>query len=74
MRSFVVLIYTHKACVANPLPAILYYTARCHIFKIMEITQSFILGGGGGEKRTGPQFAIWNFNTHVIKFYCRYDF
>jgi hypothetical protein len=52
LKSSVALTLTHRACVANPLPASLYYAVRCHIFKIMEITQLefyiyFFLGGGG---------------------------
>jgi hypothetical protein len=54
LKSFVVLIHTHKARVANALPASLCYTVRCHIFKIMEITQLefyFFRGGRGAANQ-----------------------
>jgi hypothetical protein len=51
LKSFVLLIYTHKACDANPLPTSLYYAVRCHIFKIMEITQFHFFWEGGAANQ-----------------------
>jgi len=74
------ILYTHKACVTNALPASLCYAVCCRIFKIMEIAQlDFYFWGGG--RGAANQSAIMKvvlchieFNAHVIKFYCRYDF
>lgn len=50
LKSFVVLIYTHKACVANPLPASLCYAVCCHIFKTMESAQLYFYFLWGGRE------------------------